>query len=126
MKKSFIIQIPLDEQLTVKLKINVYKDRESFIAGTGDTKALGLCQRYWKEDTSGNKLLHLRQVSTISLIEGHLGAGIVSHEAAHASVHIWSLMSNRKLTDSNDEPFAWILGDVVRKIYNGLYSRHIL
>ena len=126
MKKSFIIQVPLDEKLTVKLKINVYPDRQNYIAGTKDPDSLGLCQRYWVEDDEGNKILHMRQVSTISLIEGHLGAGIVSHEAAHASVHIWSLMSNKKLTDSNDEPFAWILGDITRKIYNGLYRLKIL
>ena len=126
MKKSFIIQVPLDEKLTVKLKINVYADRQSYIAGTNDPDSLGLCQRYWVENDEGDKILHMRQVSTISLIEGHLGAGIVSHEAAHATVHIWGLMSNKKLTDKNDEPFAWILGDITRKIYNGLYRTKIL
>lgn len=127
MKKSFIIQVPLDEKLTVKLKINVYPDRQNYIAGTKDHESLGLCERYWAEDNHGTKLIHMRQIATISLIEGHLGAGIVSHEAAHAAVHIWLLLMGRKqLRDTNDEPFAYVLGDITRKIYNGLYRLKIL
>lgn len=127
MKKSFIIQLPLDKNLTTKIKINVYPNREEYIKGTKDPESLGLCERYWAEDNHGTKLIHMRQIATISLIEGHLGAGIVSHEAAHAAVHIWLLLMGRKqLRDTNDEPFAYVLGDITRKIYNGLYSRHIL
>lgn len=126
MKKSFVITVPYSHLMHIKVKVNVYKTRADFIEGTGDKEALGLCQRYWKEDDEGNKILANRQVSTISLIEGHLGAGIVSHESAHAAVHIWCLFNKKKLDDTNDEPFAWVLGEITSKIYKGLYRLKIL
>lgn len=126
MRKSFIIQVPLETKVTVRIKVNVYTDRAAYIKGTKDQDSLGLCQRYWAEDPEGKLLIHNRQVSTIHLIEGHLGAGIVSHESAHAAVHLWTLMSDDGLSTENDEPFAWVLGDITRKIYNGLYRLKIL
>lgn len=82
--------------------------------------ALGLCERFEWQDQDGNSR---PDCATVRLAEPHLGVGIVSHEMAHAAVWIRELDGNGEgepLVCENDEPFAWVLGDLVRQAINGM------
>lgn len=125
MKKSFVIQTRL-EYIKPLIRVVVYDTMKELQAATRSWDAAGLTERYHKEDNSGRKILTRRQVATIHLSRENLGVGVVSHEAAHASTHIWELIHTAPIRSESDEAFAWMLGDITRKIYNGLYRLKIL
>lgn len=94
-----------------KKSTNKYKD------------TLAICQRF---HMAGSPVYAI-----VRFAEPHIGAGIVTHELAHAAVWLWAIKNqfdeNVPLHCGNDEWFAWILGDLVRQttlqfIEKGLYS----
>lgn len=84
---------------------------------------LGLCQRFELEDEHGRQQ---PLCAIVRLARQHLGAGIVSHEMAHAALQVWMLdHPDERLTDSNDEPYAWVLGELVRRTVNWLHDHGV-
>lgn len=85
---------------------------------------LGVCHRFELFDKKG-ELLPLCAI--VRLAEPYLGVGIVSHELAHAALWIHELRDDvpRPLVCDNDEPFVWILGELVRQTINALYIRGV-
>lgn len=125
MKKTFVLQTRF-EYIKPRIRVVVYDTQEELQAATRSWDAAGLCERYHKVDTSGRKILNGRQVATIHLSREQLGAGVIAHEAAHATTYIWELIHTAPIRSENDESFCWTLGDIVRRIYNGLYRLDIL
>lgn len=86
---------------------------------------LGICHRFEWQNSKG----HTRPLCAIvRLAKPELGVGIVSHEMAHAAVWIRELNGNRdveSLTCANDEPFAWLLGELVRQTINAMNERGV-
>lgn len=77
---------------------------------------LGICHRFENWDKHGK----LKPVCAIVRVaEPYLGVGIISHELVHAVVWLRELDGDGDpLTTANDEPFAWLLGDLVRQTIN--------
>lgn len=84
---------------------------------------LGICHRFEDRDKHGvTKPL----CAIVRLAEPNLGVGIISHELAHATVWIRELNAGEApLTADNDEPFAWLLGDLVRQTVNAMNERGV-
>lgn len=83
--------------------------RRGGFAGT-----LGVCHRFQAQDASG--ALH-PLCAVVRFALPHVGVGIISHELAHAAVHIRALDEGDTLplTAANDERFCWVLGELVRQ-----------
>lgn len=87
------------------------------------SETVGLCQRYVVHSRDGSPY---PDIATIRLAPPDIGIGVVSHEIAHACVWIWELEHpDEKLDCSNDEPFAWIMGELVRQTVNKMYEHNI-
>lgn len=86
---------------------------------------LGVCHRFEWEDQDGNTI---PLCAIVRLAEPNLGVGIVSHEMAHAAVWINELDTEGNqapLAADNDEPFCWLLGELVRQAVNGMTERGV-
>lgn len=55
----------------------------------------------------------------VRLHEESLTMGIISHEAAHAALHIYETAWGHSPTCEDDEDFAYLLGDVARLLTLG-------
>lgn len=81
------------------------------------SNALGVCHRFeWLNDKDESYPL----CAIVRLAEPNLGVGIVSHELAHAALWVYELSEDKPLVCDNDEPFAWVLGELVRQTVNKL------
>jgi hypothetical protein len=84
---------------------------------------LAICQRFHMSDSP--------VYSIVRFAPPHVGAGIVAHEMAHAAVWLWEIKNKFEdvpLACDNDEWFAWVLGELVRRTTtqlhdNGVYSK---
>lgn len=87
------------------------------------TDTLGICHRFEQRSAEGE----LRpQCAIVRLAYPYLGVGIISHELTHAAVWIRELNGDSEpLTCANDEPFAWLLGDLVRQTINAMHERGV-
>jgi hypothetical protein len=84
---------------------------------------LGICHRFEWQSSDGTKQ---PLCAIVRLAEPELGVGIISHEMAHAAVWIRELNGDLDpLTCANDEPFAWLLGELVRQTINGMNERGV-
>lgn len=85
---------------------------------------LGVCHRFELLGKTGESLA---PCGIVRLAEPHLGVGMVSHELAHAALWIHELRDDvpRPLVCDNDEPFVWVLGELVRQTINALYARGV-
>lgn len=86
---------------------------------------LGVCHRFELLDDKDESC---PLCAIVRLAEPNLGIGIVSHELAHAALWVYELAEDKPLICDNDEPFAWILGELVRQTVNkmnehGIYDR---
>ena len=89
------------------------------------SRTLGVCHRF---ELLGDKGESLPLCAIVRLAEPNLGVGIVSHEMAHAALWVYELAENKPLVCDSDEPFAWVLGELVRQAINkmtehGIYER---
>jgi hypothetical protein len=87
------------------------------------SETLGICHRFeWQNDAGETRPL----CAIVRLAKPDLGVGIVSHELAHAAVWIRELNGDLDpLTTHNDEPFAWLLGELVRQAINAMNERGV-
>lgn len=85
------------------------------------SNALGVCHRF-ELLYDGNSL---PLCAIVRLAEPNLGVGIVSHELAHAALWVYELSEDKPLVCDNDEPFAWVLGELVRQTVNKLNEHGI-
>lgn len=85
---------------------------------------LGVCHRF---ELIGRKGESLALCAIVRLAKPNLGVGIVSHELAHAALWIHELRDDvpRPLVCNNDEPFVWVLGELVRQTVKALYARGV-
>ena len=109
--KGFRIACSLYENRTLtkrKRKRNVFSE------------TLGICHRFEHYDKEG----HIKPLCAIvRLAKPHLGIGIVSHELAHAAVWMRSLNKDTEpLTDENDEPFVWLIGELISLTVDKMYA----
>jgi hypothetical protein len=83
------------------------------------SETLGICHRF---ETIDEPLCAI-----VRLAPPNIGAGIVSHEMAHAAVWIHELegQSDTSLNSDNDERFCWILGELVRHTVTKLYEHGV-
>lgn len=91
-----------------KRKSNQFKD------------VLGICQRFHMQNSS--------TYAIVRLAPPHVGAGMVAHELTHAAVHLWAVKHKFEevpLTCDNDEWFAWVLGELVRRTTNKLLEKGV-
>lgn len=84
---------------------------------------LGICHRFeWMNRSGAYEPL----CAIVRLAYPNLGVGIVSHEMAHAAVWLQELQGiDEPLTAQNDEPFAWLLGELVRQAINAMNERGV-
>jgi hypothetical protein len=81
---------------------------------------LAICQRMHMSDSS--------LYSIVRFAPPNIGAGIVAHEMAHAAVWLWHIKTQFKdvpLDCENDEWFAWVLGELVRRTTNMFYEKGV-
>jgi len=84
---------------------------------------LGICHRFETLDDEGQPQ---PLCAIVRLARPNLGVGIITHELAHAAVWVWELTEKGKpLTCDNDEPFAWMLGELVRQTINAMNERGV-
>lgn len=79
------------------------------------SRTLGVCHRFELLGDTGESL---PLCAIVRLAEPNLGMGIVSHEMAHAALWVYELAEDKPLVCDNDEPFAWVLGELVRQTVN--------
>jgi hypothetical protein len=86
---------------------------------------LGVCHRFNVQRPHKREQDPLCAI--VRLAPPNLGVGLISHEMAHAAVWIWELDNgfDVALDCSNDEPFAWNLGELVRQTVNKLHEKGI-
>lgn len=84
-------------------------DKKSTFADT-----CGICHRFETPDSS--------LCAIVRLAPPHLGVGVISHELGHAAVWLRELDEGElaPLNCANDEPFCWLLGELVRQTVNKL------
>lgn len=124
MLADFIIQIhsepPREVRVVVHKDLRAMRsaatqyDRRSGRPNTSHKDTLGVCHRFVSENAVTGQKQPL--VAIVRLAPPNMGAGLVAHEMAHAAVWLWELaQGDRKLDCGNDEPFCWILGELVRQ-----------
>lgn len=73
-------------------------------------EAAGICHRFHMADSP--------VYAVVRLAPPNIGVGVVSHEMAHAAVHLWEIQHKWdpkvRLGCENDEWFCWVLGELVR------------
>lgn len=80
----------------------------------------GICHRF--------HMMNDPLVALVRLAPPYLGAGIVTHELAHAAVWIRQIEEQFKappLDCENDERFCWVLGELVQHTVDKLASKGI-
>jgi hypothetical protein len=86
-------------------------------------ETLGICHRFEWQGSNGE---HRPLCAIVRLAYPNLGVGITSHEMAHAAVWIRELNGDLDpLTCANDEPFAWLLGELVRQTINTMKEKGV-
>lgn len=87
------------------------------------SETLGICHRFEWQNSDGEKR---PLCAIVRLAHPYLGVGMISHELSHATVWIRELTGETEpLTCANDEPFAWILGELVRQTVNQMNERGV-
>lgn len=85
------------------------------------SETLGICHRF--------HMMNQPLCAIVRLAPPDLGVGILTHEMAHAAVWLWEIQNkfSRKepLQCSNDEWFAWVLGELVHQTTKKLYEKGI-
>lgn len=85
------------------------------------SETLGICHRFHLNDDP--------LCAIVRLAPPEIGAGVVAHELTHAAVWLWEIhhMFDRKvpLTCENDEWFAWVLGELVRRTVDNLWKKGV-
>ena len=82
------------------------------------SNTLGICHRFEWFNKEGDS--H-PDCAIVRLARPYLGVGIISHELAHAAIWMHELARGKEpLTCVNDEPFVWVLGELVRQTVNSL------
>ena len=104
-------------RIAATLYDNADRARSARVRGA-HAETCGLCHRFeWLDDGGHSHPM----CAIVRLAEPHLGIGIVTHEVAHAAVWIHELNEGpRPIVTDNDEPFVWMLGDLVRQAVVGL------
>jgi hypothetical protein len=84
---------------------------------------LGVCHRFeWQTSEGESRPL----CAIVRLAKPEIGVGIISHELAHAAVWIRELNGETgPLTAENDEPFVWLVGELVRQTVNAMQERGV-
>lgn len=86
-------------------------------------ETLGICHRFEWQSSEGEKR---PLCAIVRLANPNLGVGIISHEMTHAAVWIRELNGDLDpLTCANDEPFAWLLGELVRQTINMMNEKQV-
>lgn len=90
---------------------------------------LGICQRFHIQDyRKGKDGVEASTYAIVRLAPPYVGAGMVAHELTHAAVWLWQIKHQFKdvlLTCENDEWFAWVLGELVRRTTNKLFEKGV-
>jgi hypothetical protein len=97
-----------------------YDNRTGHRGANADT--LGICHRFERVSTDTDESDSL--VAIVRLALPHVGVGMISHELAHAAVWLLELAGRPIVTD-DDEPFCWILGELVRQTVNAMNDRGV-
>lgn len=86
-------------------------------------ETLGICHRFEWQNSKGEKR---PLCAIVRLAHPYLGVGMISHELFHATVWIRELNGETEpLTCTNDESFAWILGELVRQTVNAINKHKV-
>lgn len=81
---------------------------------------LGICHRDERLDHESNPL---PLCAIVRLAKPHIGAGMVTHELAHAAVWMRELSGDTSpLTCANDEDLVWLIGELVRQTTVKMYE----
>src|SRR4051812_13757048 len=87
------------------------------------SETLGICHRFeWLDENDRSK----PDCAIVRLAKPHIGVGMVAHEVTHAAVWIHQLNGGPDpLTTDNDEPFVWLVGELVRQTINAMNERGV-
>lgn len=89
---------------------------------------LGLCRAYtkYKANKKGKRMgKKTKEIGAVSLFVNKCGAGVVSHEFAHAATYWFNSKHDPSKFGSNhhyDEKFAHCLSGMVNQFYNKWYK----
>lgn len=86
-----------------------------------NSDTLGICHSFEIIDENGNVK---PQTGIVRVAIPHTGGGVVSHEIAHAVIHMCDISESSTLMEAgsqDNEDFAWTLGDLVRQAFNFIY-----
>lgn len=80
---------------------------------------VGICHPFelWKPEGKGKNKIMVQDplCAIVRLARPNIGMGVLSHEMAHAAVHIHEMNTGGPVVQGEDEDFAWVLGDLVRQ-----------
>lgn len=84
---------------------------------------LGICHRFEWQNSEGERR---PLCAIVRLAKPEIGVGIISHELAHAAVWMRELNGETgPLSTENDEPFVWLIGELVRQTVNAMQERGV-
>ena len=87
-------------------------------SGENMNGVLAICHPYthyaWSKKHKRLKNRPEPDSAIIRLCEKHCGIGVLTHEIAHAVVHIATAHRETPNEPGDDEDFAWLMGDFVR------------
>ncbi len=120
-----VIQVKVHESVAALRGAAKRFDQRTYGKSEGDfSDTLGICHRF--------HLMNEDLIAIVRLAPPHIGAGMVSHELAHAAVWMWEIQNKfskkHPLHCANDEWFCWVLGELVRCTINqfnekGVYTK---
>lgn len=87
---------------------------------------LGICHRFQQYTCANGKAEIKPLCAIVRLAKPHIGAGILSHELAHAAVWMRELQfPNDPLVADDDEWLCWVLGELVSCAVGQMQAREI-
>lgn len=96
-------------------------DRIYGLDTSDNSNTLGICHRFERRYSPDDSLC-----AVVRVAPPHVGIGVLAHELAHAAVWINQLNQGEvPLTDENDEPFCWVLGELIRQSVLKMYEHGV-
>lgn len=95
------------------------------VKAVSDKYSLGLSEAFYPAFVQGNR--DKKDVSQYWMVfdKKHIDHGIIAHEVVHCAN--WIFLDRRITPDlSNDEPYAYLVGWITKKIYQQVYKNKFL
>lgn len=119
---------------TRRRMLRALRRNDDFVGRRGDwSGSLAVCRSFETLKLEGRRWRATPRIGVIFFMRRHLGAGLVSHEMAHAAVQwardvglsgrsVWAGSGN--MEDAPNERFARVVGELNRQFWCARQTRH--